>query len=432
MIIEHNRNPILLDEMRMSRLNNTNSKSRNKYLVALFLYWLILLIWQNFAVYISNSILSIIIKVGLVIYLLIVFFQRTIKGNKQFLWLIFFLYSVVSFFINEHSANTNALIYYFFPAVFSLIVFVFGDGISVSLDEYIGFLKAFIWNVFFTALYAVIFQGSYFTQLLSRSSSYGYELTSFFTSNHEYGMYLSFAIASILICYNTIDNKNKRFGYILLLIFFAVNLIATLSRTSIASCLVILVVFGLLSRKSSIKWIMLAVAVILVVVFISSARIQSFVDVVLLKGGNDAGRTKMWENAINYFINSTWLNKLFGHGYSTIGDYTRSAFSHGSVHNSFLQVLLIWGISGLTFLIGVIIYSIKKAISVIRIEKNLGFVFLALSLSTIAFMFTNTACLMESPIDSFMLTVFTVVLPKFVCNSLLQSKERKYEVLEEI
>lgn len=402
---------------------------RKSIVFPLFIYWLILVIWQNVSEYTPRSSVATIIKVILLAYLAFEFIRDGIKlkyGNF-FLWMLFTSSTMYLISSTEGERTTQLLIYYYFPIIFSFLTLLCRSDTEVDKKSYLTFLKLVIVTVLYMALYSLIFQTSKFTGFLSLSSSYGHELSSFFVSNHEYGMYLVFAITATIICYQNATSLGVRILYLLLLLLFGVNLAATLSRTSLLACAVIITVFVLISKNSGIKkWFLFFVfIVVLLLLFVPEA--QDFFQRIILKENNDAGRFDMWDSAILKFKNASIATKLFGHGYTYISYYLSVTFSHGSLHNMFLHTLLLWGVVGECFLIGVIISSIKKAIGIYKHNRNMSVIFLALVFSTITFMFTNTACIMQSPIDSYMLTVFTIIVPRYVANSIQKGTFEKIE-----
>lgn len=400
-------------------------KITNNPTISLFIYWFILLVWQNLFVYSNTNQFTYLIKLSLIVFLIISMGHKKILVNetKMVIWLVFVLEALYLLFVRDTLSVSN-IVYYIFPVVFSLLIFICNNSTSISLSEYKRFLFLVVLASLIMALYALFFQTNQLLGVFGLSSAYGYELKSFFISNHEYGMYLTFGIASTLFLYQEVEkDKRNTLVFIVVISLLGLNLIATISRTSIVACAVIVIIMLLLTKRTPVKkWFIVGV-VILVLLFALSRSFQQFFQSVVLKGGNDADRFVMWRVSMQEFKESSLIEKLFGHGLGYVTDFAHQRFMHSSLHNSFVQVLMVWGVIGVIFLIGVILSAIFLSLKTIRINKNIGSIFLAFALSAIAFMFTNTACLLQSPIDSFMLTIFTIVVPRYVMNGLIKKQK---------
>lgn len=413
---------------KMNEYININSGKR--IMIATYVYWLILVIVQNMGEYMATSSAALVLKLALIILLTYVFVRKAkIKSSPRFLiWSAFVIYILLMFITKKTEFKTKELIYYIFPAIFSFLVYVCQTDATMSKELYFKFFKLITATVAYMALYCVFFRTDYFRNFLSLNVAYGNELSSFFLSGHEYGMYLIFGIISAYMCSKNTSKKKYVTLYRLLILLFVVNLVLTLSRTSYTSFILIVCVFTFTSDNKNLKsrFALLLFAAALFFVFSSDAR--EFVPKILFKESNDAGRFDMWNSAIMLFKRGSLYEQIFGYGYSYINKYLDMNFQHSTFHNMFLQTLLIWGVFGLLYLFAIIFASIKNALSIRKIDKNLSALFLAMSLSTITFMMTNTACLMQSPIDSYMMTLFLVIMPKYVVNAV---RSGKYIAVEE-
>lgn len=395
-------------------------KSGRVLVVAVYLYWLILVLWQNLGSYVATSDFSVVIKAFLMLYLTGAFLHRcTIKhvGNL-IVWALFSISVVCTVVVGESSTDTATIIYYSFPVLFSFLTYVCQPDAQINKKDFLMFLRLVVATVAYMALYCMIFQSSYFVLLFSRTGGYGHELSSFLISNHEYGMYLVFAITGAMICYQNSSKFGARFLYVVLILLFAINLVATFSRTSMLAAVVLVMIFLFASKKSAFKYWMIAMVLLAVLLIFTIPFLQNFVTMVLFKENNDAGRFDMWRFSIDTFQTEKLIYKVFGNGYSYVFGIILTYFEHASVHNVFLQTLLVWGILGFIFLVVLIIAGMRSAISIIKYDRNISAIFFGLALSIVAFMYTNTACLMMSPIDSYMMTVFALIIPKYVANSI--------------
>ena len=253
--------------------------------LSMYIYWLILVVWQNVGDYIGSSSFALIIKLLLILYLTFNFMNGTVRVRvgSFLLWMGFALYTAILFLRTENALSSSTLIYYCFPVLFSFLTLVCRTDAPINYKNYLLFLKLIIATVAYMALYSVLFRTAYFTRFFTLRVSYGHELTSFFISNHEYGMYLVFAITATMICYQNTSKRSSHALYLALLVLFAVNLAATLSRTSYLACIVIVAVFVALSKNSSIKRGFLIVSIAIIVFICAVPAIRNFAYTILLK-----------------------------------------------------------------------------------------------------------------------------------------------------
>lgn len=88
-----------------------------------------------------------------------------------------------------------------------------------------------------------------------------------------------------------------------------------------------------------------------------------------------------------------------------------------------LQVLIYYGVVGLAFMIGFIVCRLISSTKLMKASRFLGALNVALTVTCALLMLTNTAIVFNSPIDSFFLTAFTIVIPKYIENAVILKKE---------
>ena len=299
---------------------------------------------------------------------------------------------------------------------------------EIREEEFIQFLKLLIITVLAAVIYSIIFQSQEYLSFVKVSKAYGSELSSFLLSNHEYGMYLVFGIISIFNYYKYIETKAKKRLYLGICICFIVSLIATLSRTAFFALIAYLIVHLLFSENKKLRrcvGLCLFIGVMLLLI----PEVFDFAKNILWKEGNDAGRLKMWNQAVNDFKNCDLLTQIFGRGLIKANEYAIINFRHASLHNMFLQILFESGIVGLCFIIGIIISGFSSAFKIYKINRELSVELIALFVAAICFTFTNTAELMRGSIDSYMLTIFTFIIPKYISNAIYNNNY--YKISEE-
>lgn len=398
------------------QIRQTEYIQTNKLHKVLFTYWIVLVVWQNVQDLVLLSALDIIIKTCLIVYLIVSFLRGSrsaVPGINSLIWVVMFFAMSTTCISNSGGISFRNFIQYVFPVILVFLVYLKGNDYIITETEYFKYLDWIIYVVLYMAVYSFIFKGSYFSSAFSISIAYGSALSSFLTSNHEYGMYLLFGIAACLFMMNI--NPRKKFFYRISLVVFFINLIFTYSRTSQIAAIAFLTIYVIFNDSTKLKITYFVVVLSVVVAVLTIPSLNHFTVDILIRQDKNAGRFEMWEYALNVFNSSSGIQKTFGHGYgfmATIYNVTK----HTSVHNAYLQVLLTNGVVGLGILICGIIGSIKNAIRLTHINRWQGVFFLALSVSMAFIMFSNTAVIFYSLIDSSMLTFFCIVAPKYFCN----------------
>lgn len=395
--------------------NSINYVKKSSIWKVLFLYWFVLVVWQNIQDYQKMSSLDVAIKVILLIFLCFSFFKEPcIRRNKNLgLFLLFILSSILCALVNIGDDITlRTTISFLFPIIIVYLVYIVGDSIEISTYDYSKYLDLVIAVVVYMVAYSFIFKSATIMNAINATSAYMDALSSFLVSNHEYGMYLLFGIIACL--YQISYTNKKKFIYVILIPFFLANLVLTYSRTSQVAAIVFILIFALQNKNRRIKVISITFIVVCVFGVLSSPSLRSFFTDIVIRKENNSGRLDLWEFVYNVYKNGDAFQKLFGHGYGTM---VITETGHISVHNAYLQVLIVNGIIGLLLLIIALAKRIVAALRATRYNVR-GIYFFAVSIVPVFLMLTNTSVLFHSPIDSSMMTFFCLVIPKYVMNSI--------------
>lgn len=385
----------------------------------LFVYWFVLVLWQNIGGQQARSSMDMIIKLGLIGVLSFYFLARSLSTSTRFLgkYLVLLASVMMTYFIDPVHTTTT-LISYVFPSLFVLLTYGVGGNQRISIDEYLTYIHWMIYVVLYMIFYSFVFKTSHFTNLNSLTTAYGNELSSFLTSNLEYGMYLTFAVIGCLICLHfEKDSPYRRVFYYIVIGLCFINLLFSFSRTSIIASLAAVMIYAISANKKSIPFFV-GIAMIALLTNNQIPAIRNFITNIVFKGGTASGRDSMMQIALAYYSSESTVNKLFGLGYGNGGDIIRGLTNHGSLHNGFIQLLFLNGAFGLAIVVVFLASNIISAMKLIKIDTFLGGIFLALSFLPIIFMMTCTAIVFYSSIDSAMLTIFTIILPHYVKNEI--------------
>ena len=405
--------------MRMQSANSTKTGFYRNVSFMLVVYWGILVFWQNVSGAETRGTMDLLIKVGLMIYFVGFYLLRARTFNIKGLPVLLLAISLLITASTESTFSLGNLVSYAYPVIILFVVYGFGDNLQINREQLLAFCKCVIGITLYAAIYAVIFCWDQFAGALSLNSAYGNELSSFFISNHEYGTYLVAAIVACILCLNLSEGLNtiQKMCYLVVIAFLAVNLILTFSRTSMLGLAVFLFVYVVWGKKSARKWLV-SLAVVLVAVIAAFPTLTEFVWKIVFKGNNAADRDVLLEQGVRYYNNGGIIQKLFGHGIYETRNYFEKHLEHGSVHNAYLQVLLNFGLIGLGMMLSFLLSQLIGGVRIRKKDHYFSAVSVGLLLSAMAMMFTNTAIIFTSPIDSFFLTVFFVLVPKYVRNNL--------------
>lgn len=397
------------------------TSNQNNVHIIFLIYWCVLVLWQSISGAATRSGLDLIIKVGLIGVLAIyyVFHSKRYVGLNSLYWIVFSVFLLISF-ITAETFSTSTLIAYAFPCIFVFLAFVLGNHYEISKKQLIMFFNIVICVVVYMAIYAVLFCQDQFRSALSISSAYGNELTSFLISNHEYGLYLIGGITGCLICLSFKQDEpiNKKLPYVIALIVFVPNLILTFSRTSLLGMMCILVMYLILGKKSKLKRAVAILSVLGITVICTVPVLRGFFFRIVFKENTMAGRDTLTKLAVNFFNEGTVAEKLFGHGITSSRHFFEDSTSHGSVHNAYLQILIYFGLAMFVLMILFLLTQLYANLNICRKNRFCGAICTAMISMSIAVMITNTACIFNSAIDSYFLTVFAIIIPKYVRNSI--------------
>lgn len=394
-------------------------------------YWGILVLWQN----VSNAELrgtaDLFIKIGLLAYFVIFYLAKGKTLNTKALAVMALGGSLLITAGSESQLPLSSLVAYLYPILILLMVYGVGDKLQINRSQLVAFCNCVIGITLYAAVYALIFCWDQFAGALSVEKSYGNELSSFFVSNHEYGMYLVAAIISCIVCLRLCPNLRRlgRNMYIAAIVVCAINLILTFSRTSLLGMGVFLLVyFGLESRKNR-KWLVFLVVLIVALLNVFPA-LSDFTYKIVLKENQSAGRDELFAYGIKYFENGTAFQKIFGHGITELELHFEKYMDHGKVHNAYLQTLLYFGLIGCIAMISFVLSQVVASVRLLKTDRFAGALSLSLVLSAAAMMFTNTAIIFTSAIDSFFLTAFFIIVPKYIRNSVCQNHFLENQIVD--
>ena len=244
--------------------------------------------------------------------------------------------------------------------------------------------------------------------LIESSISYEYNIKSFFSNRNTFAAFLLVGI--YLTVYRLVFIR-KNLLDILIGIFVVMNLILTLSRTSIAGMLIFLLVLSVF-RKRGRKFIGLvkaaAITAILILLILVTGLDGFFVDAVIRVNAGTSNRVALWITCLNILRSGRWLT---GVGYGIL-DYFNA-------HNTYLSILLSGGILLGAFYLRFLIKTIKSYIYIIRSESDIGVYFAAIFLSYAAVSMAESITPFLSSAQNLIFTIIVFMIPQYYSNSIV-------------
>lgn len=385
-------------------------------------YWVILVLWQNVGSALLRGTADTLLKLILLIFLTVRFFAKgSLVRKNSFLIICFFgISQLLSFLLNDSSAlNFGIIISYVFPFLFILLTYGIGGEFFIHEEE-LEVLNRIVRLVCIYAIaYIVVFEPSQFIAAFTSKTGYGSELHSFFTSMYEFALYLFYAMVTCVMKIHKLryESIRKRIPYyVMMFLFFGVQIL-TFSRTAILGTIAFLLIYTIFFLQSKESRVFLFVACTILAIIILYAPLRVYLFETVFKSGISNSRKKLMPLALSYFSEGDLLQKLFGHGISTTRAYFFTELDYASVHNGYLQVLIYYGIVGEVFLILFLCSQCIAALRIIKMDKYIGVLSLAMLSFAVLTMFPSTLVVFNSSIDCFFLTTMLIILPKYMRNA---------------
>lgn len=279
---------------------------------------------------------------------------------------LFWIWTVISTILNM--TGITSFINDFVTLSFGFIFLLFFSYCTRDLgDKDIEFVKKF--SAFFLIFVSIV----YISWIVS-----GGDVTVSGALNSVYYVLLLLPIVFI--------QKNKLLIALEIVALFASVLLSG-KRTAfivLIAALILPIVLSLKKGEGKKGRQVLLLILIIALLFITYNYLSSVFDITLFERFEDigedegSGRLTIYKEVIEGFGNSSFLEKLFGHGFNGVAndgvvmfrpDWATSV-SATSAHNDFLEVIYDYGIIGLLFYIVIIVKLIKNAVALRKINMD--------------------------------------------------------------
>lgn len=405
-----------------------NHRKKN-IIMTMFWYWIIIIVWQYVRPVSNRSLLDTLVKMcmfGLIVWYAV----RNGKGLKLYGKtgigiIIYFLTQIITIVLDSRKASTGNLITIAFMFIEIVIFLIMLNFETITEEQLTKFCKCLLAVAVIMCFYNMAFHTSRFMGTFSAGGySYGRECKSFLYSNHEFGIYLSAAIISS--CWLTIRGKLNKLLFLACGLLMGVNLLSTYSRTAIIGCIAAL--FILLFFYSKPLFTGVAATFCGGLVYISqNEKLNAIVFDKIMKGSfengqvMDEGRSSMYEDEFQHFVDGDFFHKMFGYGYAGKEQF--------SGHDAYLVILLTGGIIMFIFFIMILLMGMNYAFKTMQKNKSIGSLMIGYIVFCVLYMIAQTPILFYSSMDSFFITMLAVIIPKYVYNHYYGPTERKADAV---
>lgn len=395
---------------------------KKNIIITMFIYWITIIVWQYIRPVANRSIIDTLVKMGgfaLIILFALQHGKRMIDRTMGVCLTVFFTTQIFTIIFDSGITTIGNLITIIFMFIEIIVFLVMLNNEEIYVLELEKFCKYMLTTGIIMSVYNVIFHANRFFAVFKMGAAYGMECKSFLYSNHEFGIYLATAIISSL--WLVLRKKISKITIFISAIFLSINLISTYSRTAIIGCLgAIFILLFFYRKRLFVIWTLLVSAILFYIN--SNPVLYNIIFNKIMKGSFtegevlDEGRSSMYVEEFQHFLDGTFLQKMFGYGYGGKENF--------GGHDAYLSILLTGGIFMFIAFIAVILLGLYYSFRCIRINQSIGSLLLAYQVFSLLYMIAQTPILFYSSLDCFFLTMITIMIPKYVYNHMLSVKRR--------
>jgi O-antigen ligase len=406
-----------------------NNNDRIKVYLIIPFYWCILLLWQVFRPVANRSLIDVAFKLlfllSMIGYIVIKSLYNKINLTKLLLLIVYALCQIATLVGNNDAVNRSNFVDPIFSIILFFVFFILISDSLISTRQMVLYSNIMIVIVCILCFYADFFQFDKIMNALHTTSAYSNAVSSILVSNHEFGLYLCFGIASCTFC--IMNKPNKKLIYYIMIVLFSLNLILTFSRTSLLSIIVSGVLVILVRKKHLTIFTLAVIAIGLIVSF--NPEVNNFVFNIVLRVNTTSSRSDLYIAGINLFMNGGFFEKLFGIGYNNTIEAAKLFIGNNSFHNAYITILLNGGIMMMLFFLLIVMKSMIISIKCIKLNKSAGVYMIMVLIIALFYMGTQTPIIFSSDLLSFMITSFTFIVPKYYYNSIMSQNKTVNDIV---
>ena len=399
----------------------SSSEERPNLMISIYIYILAMLFPQisGFKFLQSNAMLFNIVVLALFLFYSLYYFThvKTINMGGLILFLLFASCQLATLHIsrqlNQFYPFDKLDVNYVISPVYILLFYGVFNKYKLTGTYLDKFMQMYIYLMLYASLYNFIVNYGDIRNLLRLAGADQVSFSSFFEDRNTYGKFLHYGCISAICSYD----RTSRKAYLYVIVFLIMNLVLTLSRTSVLSLLIFILIYALASSKSVWRdfFLMVLIAGAIVGFLASDNLISDFVISFLVRPERGlTHRDFIWAEGWKIFVEN---DVFFGSGYSAAKSMIENYSGYG-FHSGYLMALTSIGLCGFLFMAFFICRSFRNVYFIIRLDRKTGAAFLGVLLSFLAMAVTESVMIFQSSTISFVSTVMIVMLPQCYLNGL--------------
>lgn len=327
---------------------------KKDYLSNIGIFIMLIPIFQPkiFTQYTITTLIYIVLNVGLLIYLLYIFYKKDLKISKP--CIVWIIYRVWLFLCSLITNNLSGILQWGYLSIMVVDLFLIFDLCKKEKQEQ-------LLNSIYRLSTILLFINLITLILLPRGiiKSTFYDVTDndyyFLGIKTQFTTMIFPGLSAILLLYNKDKRKYKK-NLIIFIIIALLNIFYKNISTAIVGLIILIVLLlseKILKLKLNSKFCIVCVVVfqVLIVFFNIQVLFSSFFTDILHKDATLSSRTYIWENAKELLKNEDLPNLLFGNGVAEHNEVVYYSGDYWQPHNQLLVWLFNSGVFGTLYVL---------------------------------------------------------------------------------
>ena len=396
---------------------------KKDYLSNIGIFIMLIPIFQPkiFTQYTITTLIYIVLNVGLLIYLLYIFYKKNLKISKP--CIVWIIYRVWLFLCSLITNNLSGILQWGYLSIMVVDLFLIFDLCKKEKQEQ-------LLNSIYRLSTILLFINLITLILLPRGiiKSTFYDVTDndyyFLGIKTQFTTMIFPGLSAILLLYNKDKRKYKK-NLIIFIIIALLNIFYKNISTAIVGLIILIVLLlseKILKLKLNSKFCIVCVVVfqVLIVFFNIQVLFSSFFTDILHKDATLSSRTYIWENAKELLKNEDLPNLLFGNGVAEHNEVVYYSGDYWQPHNQLLVWLFNSGVFGTLYVLYFFNLLMKKKTNSNELyTTNLIICFTEMILTVTEVYFDVAVCYVP-----FLITYY---MTDFICDKKENSNRRKDE-----
>lgn len=369
----------------------------------------------------TTNFIAIMYVIEALILLTILMKNRISINMTQFgILILFFIVLLITQLYNVsigRQININDIINILAKVFNIFILFIVITKVRINKDHFIKFVKLVLFLGLISCIYNIVKNFDDMLNINNLASSYEAEFNSFFANRNQFGIFM---VISMISTFFVLDKENKII-YKLLIPIFIINLILTMSRTSILAIIIFIIVRECmnLTAKRALKniYICLALGIIMYNVLIPYTGL---INKMFIRGesiSNASDRTDIWNMGLDVAMNNNFITGL---GYFSAQEIAKGmGFEYTQFHSLYVDTLVSGGVVELALLAYIFYFLIKK-IKESEIDRKMKYNFYAMYVAFIILSIFESCSFFSIGYVDTIFTIYFITIPILYSNCAIE------------